>query len=145
MTTRPQRSVVTLSQETVAIQPNVYSTILELTVRKVVAAVNKGWHLIVGFAVFGLAITAVIVEHTDFSTAFDAPLPALFVILCPPSLLRIPYSAAMKDNGDFYVVWTFIGLLNSWFYAVVGAAIAWLWKGPERNRINPRWHRPNRS
>jgi hypothetical protein len=91
--------------------------------------VCKGWHLIAGFAVFGLVITAVIVTYLDFSVAFDAPLDALFVILCPPSLLTIPYSEAMNDNGEFYLVWSFIGLLNSWLYALIGAAIAWFWRG----------------
>jgi hypothetical protein len=93
-----------------------------------VVVVHKGWHLIVGFAVDGLMITAVIASYAKSSAAFDVPLDALFVILCPPSLLSIPYSAAMKDNGDFYLVWSFIGLLNSGLYAVIGAALVWLGK-----------------
>ena len=88
----------------------------------------NGWHFIVGFAAFGLVITAVIVTYKDSSSAFDAPVDALFVILCPPSLLCIPFNAAMKDNSQFYVVWSLIGLLNGWLYAAIGAAIVWFWK-----------------
>jgi hypothetical protein len=34
----------------------------------------------------------------------------------------------MKDNGSAYAIWALIGLLNSAFYAVVGAAVVGLRK-----------------
>jgi hypothetical protein len=83
----------------------------------------------------GLAITALIVAYIDFSGVFDVPLYNAFVVLCPPSLLCIPYSEVMKDKSGFYFVWSFIGLVNSGLYAVIGAAVVGLWKGSRTKSV----------
>lgn len=90
---------------------------------------SKPWRLIVGCALLGLAVTALIPLFMDSSADFDGRLYDAFVILCPPSLLCIPFSEVMKGKGGFYAVWSLIGLANSGLYAIIGAAVAGqLWK-----------------
>ena len=62
------------------------------------------------------------------SGELDATLYAAFAILCPPSLLCIPFSEAMKDKGSFCAIWSLIGITNSGLYAVIGAAVVGLRK-----------------
>ena len=59
----------------------------------------------------------------------DGTLYTAMLVLCPPSVLAIPFSEAMKDKGGLYAGCLLIGFLNSGLYAVIGAAIAGqLWK-----------------
>jgi hypothetical protein len=90
--------------------------------------VDKGWKLISGFAVAGLVVAALIFLYLYLSGEFDATLYTVFAVLCPPSLLCIPFSDAMKDRVAFYAIWSLIGLINSGLYAVVGATIVGLRK-----------------
>ncbi len=95
-----------------------------------ITVVDKGWQLITGFAVFGLVVAALIFLYLILVGEFDASLYTAFAILCPPSLLCIPFSDAMKDKAGLYAIWSLIGLINSGLYAVLGAAVVGLWKGP---------------
>ena len=82
-----------------------------------------------GCAILGLVVAGLIVLYVDLSAEFDASLYTGFAILCPPSLLSIPFSEAMKNKGGFYGVWSLIGLVNAGLYAVIGAGVArLLWK-----------------
>ncbi|HLZ50628.1 MAG TPA: hypothetical protein VKP61_07755 [Candidatus Acidoferrum sp.] len=89
---------------------------------------DKDWRLITGSAVFGFVVAALIFLYLNRSGEFDANLYTAFAVLCPPSLLCIPFSEAMKDRGGFYAVWSLIGITNSGLYAVVGAAVVGLRK-----------------
>ena len=91
---------------------------------------DKEWRLITSLAVFGLVVAALILLYLNLVGEFDATLYTAFAILCPPSLLCIPFSEAMKDKGSFYVIWSLIGITNSGLYAVIGAAVVGLRKRP---------------
>ena len=81
-------------------------------------------------AMLGFAITAAFVSYqliTDAQASIIGRNPALmlmFVVLCPPSLLSLPFDAEFGTNG-FYYLWTSIGLLNAALYAGVRAFIAY--------------------
>jgi membrane protease YdiL (CAAX protease family) len=85
---------------------------------------KKQWRLIVGCAVLGLVVTVLIVLYIDFVAEFNGTLYTAFAILCPPALACIPLSEAMKNKGNFYLIWSFIGLTNAGLYATFGAVIA---------------------
>ena len=93
---------------------------------------DKDWRLIGSFAVFGLVVTALIFLYLYRVGEFDATLYTAFAILCPPSLLCISFSEAMKVKGSFYAIWSLIGITNSGLYAVIGAAVVGLRK-PKSN------------
>jgi hypothetical protein len=92
--------------------------------------VDRDWRVITGFALVGLVVAAVIFLYLDHLGQFDANLYTAFAILCPPSLLCIPFSEALKDRGSLYAIWLLIGITNSGLYAVIGAAVVGLRKGP---------------
>ena len=48
---------------------------------------------------------------------------AAFVILCPPSLLSIPFIDVDPGTGGFYLIWAIIGVFNATLYAVIGASV----------------------
>jgi len=93
---------------------------------------SKQWRLIVGCAGLGLAVTAFIFSYVNFWGEFDTTLYNAFVILCPPALVCIPLSEAMKHEGDLYAIWALIGLTNSGLYAIIGAAVAGLLWSPTK-------------
>jgi hypothetical protein len=89
---------------------------------------NSQWRLIVICGALGLLVAAAIISYLKLFGMNDDLLTA-FVILCPPSLLCIPFNAAMKNTGQFWAIWSLIGLLNCGLYAVIGSAIVGqLWK-----------------
>lgn len=79
-------------------------------------------------AVLGFAVTATFVSY-QLVTDSQAPIsrtPAImlaFVILCPPSLLSLPFLDAEVGANGFYFLWTLIGLLNALLYASVRALV----------------------
>ena len=76
----------------------------------------------------GLLVTAAIVSYLKLFGMNDDLLTA-FAVLCPPSLLCIPFNEAMKNTGQFWAIWSLIGVLNFGLYAVIGSAIVGqLWK-----------------
>jgi hypothetical protein len=94
-----------------------------------------------GFAAIGLLVTALFVLY---QMVMDSPAPSgptvvdvASIVLCPTSLLALPISLGLFDADEtgspgFYVMWAFIGLLNSILYAVIGA---WYFSG--KNRAAP--------
>ena len=101
---------------------------------------DKDWKLIIASAVCGLLVSAAIYVYLSLSGEFDAYIYTTFLVLCPPSLLCIPFSEAMKVKGVFYAVWSLIGVSNSGLYAVVGAAVVGLRKpklNSPRSRAGP--------
>jgi hypothetical protein len=99
--------------------------------REDITVVDKDWRLITRFAVFGLVVAALIFLYQNLSGEFDASLYTGFAILCPPSLLCIPFSDAIKDKVGLYAIWSLIGLINSGLYAIVGAAVV----GPRKRSL----------
>lgn len=90
---------------------------------------SKQWKLIAGCAALGLLTAAFFFIFVGVLGIVDGTLYTAMVIFCPPSLLSIPFSEAMKDKSGFYAICSLIGFLNSGLYAVIGAAIAGqLWK-----------------
>ena len=91
---------------------------------------NKQRKLIAGCAALGFLIAAFFFVFVGLLGIVDGTFYTAMVILCPPSLLSIPLSEAMKDKSGFYAICLLIGLLNSGLYAAIGAAIAGqIWKG----------------
>jgi hypothetical protein len=94
--------------------------------------------LMVALAALGLAITLVIVVYLQLADPVSASRPpmndrlvAIFVILCPPSLLSIPFIDAEPGTGGFYFLWSVIGLMNAVLYGGIGGVIGCLrllWK-----------------
>jgi hypothetical protein len=90
---------------------------------------SKQWKVIGGCAALGLLIAAFFFIFVGILGVVDGTLYTAMVIFCPPSLLSIPFSEAMRDKSGFYAVCLLIGFLNSGLYAVIGAAIVGqLWK-----------------
>jgi hypothetical protein len=74
-------------------------------------------------AMFGFAITATFVSYqmlTDSQSPIqrDSALMAVFVVLCPPSLLSVAFDPEIGTN-NYYFLWTLIALLNAGLYATV--------------------------
>jgi hypothetical protein len=79
--------------------------------------------------VLGFAITAAFVSYqlvTDPQSPIsrNSGLMLLFVILCPPSLLALPFIDVEAGSNGFYILWAVIGLLNGALYASLRAFIS---------------------
>lgn len=79
-------------------------------------------------ATLGFAITAAFVSYqliTDSQSAIgrNSSFMVLFVVLCPPSLLSLPFIDTEVGSSGFYILWGVIGLLNAALYASVRALI----------------------
>jgi len=80
-------------------------------------------------AVLGLTITAAFVAYqlvTDPQSPIsrNSGVMMVFLVLCPPSLLSLPFNDAEFGSNGFYVLWAVIGVLNGALYASVRALIA---------------------
>jgi len=90
---------------------------------------SKQWKLIGVCAAVGLLVAAFFFIFVGILGIVDGTLYTAMLVLCPSSLLSIPFSEAMRDKSGFYVICLLIGFLNSGLYALIGAAIAGqLWK-----------------
>ena len=90
---------------------------------------NKQWKLIGGCAALGMLIAAFFFIFVGILGIVDGTFYTAMLVLCPPSLLSIPFSEVMRNRSGFYAICLLIGFLNSALYAVIGAAIAGqLWK-----------------
>ena len=90
---------------------------------------SKQWKLIAACAALGLLIAAFFVILVGILGSDDGTVYTAILVLCPPSLLAIPFSEAMREKSGFYVICLLIGFLNCGLYALIGAAIAGqLWK-----------------
>lgn len=89
---------------------------------------DKSWKLIAGFAAVGILVAALIFLYLNLPGEFDATLYNAFAVLCPPSLLCIPFRDAMKGKVSLYALWSLIGLIDSALYAVIGVAVVGLRK-----------------
>jgi len=80
-------------------------------------------------AVLGFAVTAAFVSYQLVTADSQSPisrnstLMVVFVVLCPPSLLSLPFVDAEVGTNGFYFLWTVIGVLNAAIYASVRALI----------------------
>jgi hypothetical protein len=101
----------------------------------VTQAERKRRRLTIGLALFGLAITAAIYASMPFTPYSEPPsrteivLGLVSVILCPPGLLTVPLFDIDAYTPGGAVLWLLIGLINSGWYAVIGAVVGrFLWK-----------------
>src|SRR5437763_16857002 len=79
-------------------------------------------------AMFRFAITATFVSYqllTDSQSPIqrDSALVAVFVVLCPPSLLSVALDPEVGTN-NYYFLWTLIALLNAGLYATIRALVS---------------------
>ena len=96
---------------------------------------SNDWRIILRFAVLGLAATALYLAYQVLigSSSLNNSSEAVFIVLCPASLLFAPlfagfFEAAAVGTSLFYVLWSFVGLINAVLYAFVGAAYVGLRK-----------------
>ena len=92
---------------------------------------SKQSRLIWSFAFLGLLVAVLIFVFVYFVGEIEGNLYTGFAILCPSSLLGIPFSGFMKDKHGFYAVWSIIALANAGLYSIVGATVAGLLWRPD--------------
>ncbi len=88
---------------------------------------SEGRRVAFRFAAAGLGIPVVwvfyqLLTHPSPWSLVNNLLSVIFIIFCPPVLLAIPLIDVEIGTGEFYVLWTLVGLLNGALYAVTGAA-----------------------
>jgi len=101
---------------------------------------RKFW---VGFAGLGFLVAALIWTYSEVSARSPHPanvqLWTFLIVLCPPSLLSIPFIDIEPGTSEFTVMWFVIGVINAALYGT----IAWLVCGlasvvsRSRDRHNP--------
>jgi hypothetical protein len=82
------------------------------------------------FAMLGLSITALFVVYqllTEPGVSRDHLVMIGFIVLCPPSLLSLPFIDVEVGTRPFYFLWALIGLLNASLYGLI-FALARRWK-----------------
>jgi hypothetical protein len=101
--------------------------------------VRKRRRLVIGVALFGLAITALLYASIPFVPNLEPPsraeiaLGVASVILCPPGLLTVPLFDIDAYTPGGAVLWLLIGLINAGWYAVIGAVVGrFLWKSDDQ-------------
>ncbi len=99
---------------------------------------GKRWRLILGFAVLGFAIGAIIWAYSELRDA-SPPQPgnpvliSIFMFLCPPSFLSFPLIDVEPGSRDFRILWFALALINSALYAAIAAIVSLLrWGAKDR-------------
>lgn len=93
---------------------------------------RKPWQIIVGFALLGLLVTAVVYAYSAFrdytrpENAFHAVLDIASVVLCPPALFFAGCIDCEAVGWSGFFLYSIIGAMNAALYAVVGT-VAWGW------------------
>jgi hypothetical protein len=105
---------------------------------------RKPSQIIGGSAVLGLIVSVFFAVYQLVSdSASAAPsdsMNVLLFVLCPASLLSIPFAVNYFDavevgSTGFYIVWSVIGLANAGIYAMFGTWFAYSRK-PDENGKN---------
>lgn len=84
---------------------------------------------VAALAVLGFSITAAVWAYSafgDYSSPMNAKrfaVVAASVVLCPPSVLTVPFWETEPDSGPGLVLWILIAMLNSLLYTLLGALI----------------------
>ena len=79
--------------------------------------------VVLGFAVTAAFVCYQLVTDAQSPINRNPVLMLAFVILCPPSLLSLPFIDAEVGTNGFYILWAIIGALNGTLYAGVRALI----------------------
>ena len=100
-----------------------------------VSAIRKRRKLMFGCGMFGLAVAVIFWVYSayqDYSQPMNGShfgLTALLVVLCPPSVLSIPFGETEPDSIRGIVIWFVIGLINYAVYTGIGAILSkYIWK-----------------
>ena len=75
----------------------------------------------------GLSITALFVVYqllTEPGVSREHLVMIGFIVLCPVSLLSIPFIDVEAGTRAFYFMWSLIGILNAMLYGTITALIA---------------------
>jgi hypothetical protein len=100
----------------------------------VIVAMRKPWRIIVGFAVLGLAITAVVYAYYVFydyikpTNTIDFAFRIASFGLCPPTLLLAMCIDCEASGWNGVYIFSILGLLNAALYAIIGAVVVRQWK-----------------
>src|SRR4029077_11514785 len=90
---------------------------------------RKRWQLVITVAALGLMIGAAYWAYAafkDYTRPMDlknAIFTAILTILCPPSLLSIPFWETEPDQTPGMIIWGIIAVLNCWLYGKIGAVV----------------------
>ena len=88
------------------------------------------------FAMLGLSITALFVVYqllTEPGVSRDHRVMIGFIVLCPPSLLSVPFLDIEVGTRSFYFMWALIGILNAALYGTITALITRRRKSTDSN------------
>jgi hypothetical protein len=94
---------------------------------------SRGKQFAIGFAIFGMAITAVFFAYLELSDPCNRSeiLEWVLSVLCPPSVLSLFLVDIFLDQHSIngFIGWFIIGLLNSGLYAAIGVVVErYLWR-----------------
>jgi len=95
---------------------------------------DKRRQLVVGLACLGFVVAGIFWAYSAFGYSEQmnlkkATLTIALVILCPPSLLSVPFWETEPDTVPGIVIWSVIGLINSALYAYIGTYLSKrIWK-----------------
>jgi hypothetical protein len=94
---------------------------------------RKRRKLTIGFALFGLAITAAFAAYFETDPRPGSPAAVwsgiIALFLCPGSLLFVTWIDIEPQTGAFAVMWLIIGLINSGLYGGFGLLLSqFRWK-----------------
>jgi hypothetical protein len=82
------------------------------------------------FAVAGLAVAALFVAYQVLTDSSPPNLPVftIFMLLCPGSLVLLPFMCIDCETGTvgFYFLWILAGVANSVLYLAMGAIVGYL-------------------
>lgn len=92
--------------------------------------------MVVGFLV-GVLIWTYELLTAHSSGPINMRLSTVFVVLCPPGLLEVPFFDLDPWTLDHSVLWLVISLLNAALYAAIGWFIAQGYEWYESRRRTP--------
>jgi len=95
---------------------------------------RRTW-LKISFSCLGLLIAGILWAYSAFShyphaiNAKTAALVIILVVLCPPSLLSLPFWETEPDTVPGIVIWLVIAIINALLYGAIGGYLARrIWK-----------------
>ena len=99
---------------------------------------RKRRNLIWAVATLGFVVAAALWAYANLTDSspprFNFLVWAVFIFLCPPSLLSVPLVDVEPGTRDFAVIWLVIGGVNSALYAMIEwVAGKFIWKADNQS------------